>query len=279
MTPPKTVGMPGLGTWLRRAGRRVTRSMQPATQQATPADAREWPTVCHVTHWKAGSQWLHKILQQCAPERYVAPRSGMVQFLQGPVQPGEIYPTLYLTREAFESVALPPGSRRFVVIRDLRDTLVSWYYSVKISHVDDDPALAGYRAALNARNLEDGLLWSLGHPHFVACAAIQQSWKDLDTGLVRYEDLLVRDEEELKRVLLGECGLPVAAERLRAIVRANRFEILTGRQRGQEEIRAHERKGIAGDWRNHFTDRVKRAFKDRYGPLLVATGYASDLDW
>src|SRR5438094_8552557 len=40
-------------------------------KRAAPAD---WPTVLHVTHPKAGSQWLHKILRQCAPERAVTPQ-------------------------------------------------------------------------------------------------------------------------------------------------------------------------------------------------------------
>ena len=42
---------------------------------------------------------------------------------------------------------------------------------------------------------------------------------------------------------------------------------------------AHARKGIAGDWRNYFSDRVKQSFKTRYGGLLVATGYEQDLSW
>jgi lipopolysaccharide transport system ATP-binding protein len=63
-------------------------------------------------------------------------------------------------------------------------------------------------------------------------------------------------------------------------VLANRFERrAAGRERGSEDARAHLRKGVAGDWREHFTDRVKDAFKARYGGLLVATGYEQDLDW
>ena len=64
------------------------------------------------------------------------------------------------------------------------------------------------------------------------------------------------------------------------MVLANRFERLTGgRKRGQEDLAAHERKGVAGDWRNYFSERVTLAFKARYGGLLVATGYEQDLNW
>ena len=98
--------------------------------------------------------------------------------------------------------------------------------------------------------------------------------------LIRYEDLLGHDLDILERVLLGECQLPVSRERLREVILSSRFERLTkGRERGQEDLMAHARKGIAGDWRNYFSDRVKQSFKTRYGGLLVATGYEQDLSW
>ena len=80
--------------------------------------------------------------------------------------------------------------------------------------------------------------------------------------------------------MLEQCELRVTPARLREVVLAYRFECFTGgRQRGQEDITSHERKGISGDWRNYFTDRITRAFKERFGELLIATGYEDDLDW
>ncbi len=84
----------------------------------------------------------------------------------------------------------------------------------------------------------------------------------------------------LQPILLDECKLPVSRDLFREIVLANRFENLTkGRQRGEENIEAHERKGISGDWKNYFSDRVRNAFKARFGGVLVATGYEQDLNW
>jgi hypothetical protein len=39
------------------------------------------------------------------------------------------------------------------------------------------------------------------------------------------------------------------------------------------------RKGTIGDWRNHFTEEHKDAFKALAGDLLIDLGYESDLDW
>ena len=42
------------------------------------------------------------------------------------------------------------------------------------------------------------------------------------------------------------------------------------RKRGEEDLLAHERKGVAGDWRNYFTPGLARLFRDRFGETLVA---------
>jgi hypothetical protein len=97
--------------------------------------------------------------------------------------------------------------------------------------------------------------------------------------ILKYEDLLLQDAELLERVLLRECGLPVSPERLRKVILANRFETRSGRKRGEENVSSHERKGVAGDWRNHFSDKIAKEFKSHYGDLLVATGYEPNDRW
>lgn len=246
---------------------------------AAQADAEEAPTIFHITHWKAGSMWLADILRQCAPSRIVTPQWGAIQFMQWPVQAGMIYPALYLTKPQFDSVQLPADWRRFVVIRDLRDTLVSSYMSFKFSHPDTNHWLARTRPLLHSRSLDDGLM-HLMDDWLPVCADRQLSWLEAGERLIRYEDLLENDVEILEGVLIGECRLPVSRERLREVVLASRFVHLTkGRQRGQEDTRVHRRKAIAGDWKNYFSDRVRQAFKARYGGLLAATGYEADLSW
>jgi lipopolysaccharide transport system ATP-binding protein len=253
-------------------------SQAQALQQA-PAAVTHEPTIIHVTHWKAGSQWIHRILCDLLPDRIVEPQVGETQFLNWPIQAGKIYPTVYVTKQQFDRAQLPPNSRHFVIVRDLRDTLVSAYFSMKISHAIVSPHLAQLRSTLVSLNMDDGLLYMLDEwlPH---CANIQISWLEAGAELIRYEDLLDHDLDILEPLLLETCQLPISHVRLREVLLANRFASLThGRERGQEDISVHERKGVAGDWQNRFTDRIKRAFKARYGGLLVATGYEQDLNW
>jgi len=237
------------------------------------------PSIFHLTHWKAGSQWIYRILHQCVFERIVKPELGNRQFTGRPIEAGRVYPTLYVTKEEFDRAVLPADWIRFVVIRDLRDTLISGYFSWKYSHPLLSPGLERVRAKLQAWRVEDGLLY-MADEWLASVARIQASWLAAGDELIRYEDLLDQDLDILEPMLLDRCGLPVSRERFRQVVVANRFESRTqGRQRGEENVMAHERKGIAGDWRNYFTDKVKSDFKARYAGLLIATGYEQDHDW
>ncbi|MEP7187612.1 MAG: Wzt carbohydrate-binding domain-containing protein [Roseiflexaceae bacterium] len=263
--------------------RNGTSSESSVHKAAAPAVSRDGnmhasPTVFHITHWKAGSQWIHKILMACIPERIIAPQVGEGQFLYWPIQPGKIYPTVYVTYQQFAAVKLPDAWRHFVIIRDLRDTLISAYFSQKISH-PEDLTNAALRERLQALSFEEGLILLMDE-WLPACARIQLTWQEAGERLIRYEDLLEHDLEILEPLLLDECQLPIEPMRLREIIQANRFEQLTqGRARGEEDVTAHERKGIAGDWRNYFSDEITRRFKNRFGGILIATGYERDFGW
>jgi len=63
------------------------------------------------------------------------------------------------------------------------------------------------------------------------------------------------------------------------IVQDRTFERLTGRKRGQEKTSNHLRKGVPGDWKNHFEDTHIQAFKKKYNDLLLKLDYEDTPDW
>lgn len=239
------------------------------------------PTVFHITHWKAGSQWVRAILKDAVPRRYIRVIEDMSN-LRTDFRPGWVYSPVYLPTWGFdEYIPASTPMRRFVVIRDLRDTLVSWYFSVKHSHplVEKNTTdfLAPYRNRLNAASLEDGLIVVL-EERMEPIAQIQQSWMKTGDLVLRYEEMLADDQEAFRRIF-EHCGIDVDPEVLEAAVNAHSFEARTGRKRGEEDLSAHHRKGIAGDWQNRFTPKVVEAFKERFGQLLIETGYEQSMDW
>jgi Sulfotransferase domain len=240
---------------------------------------RDLPTIFHLTHYKAGSQWIYHFLRLCLPHRIVEPDSANSTFLSKPLLQSYVYPTLYLCRETFFSRPLPKKWYGFLVIRDLRDTLVSGYFSLLHSHRAVNSWILTWRAALQAMDQEAGLLYMIDN-WLPTIARIQSSWLGAEILLIRYEDLLHHDLEIFSKLLLQDCKLPIREDRFKEIVLACRFEsVARGRLRGEEDLGAHHRKAIAGDWRNHFSEHVKDAFKEKYGDLLIATGYESGYDW
>ncbi|MBK9925009.1 MAG: sulfotransferase domain-containing protein [Anaerolineales bacterium] len=271
-------------------------------------------TIFHITHWKAGSQWIAEILKNCAPERFVPmaianPHGmggrGILNFYVYPVNPGNIYGTVYLTQSQFRSIIYDPfwqtkepegyyfrravinwwnyrikknTCRSFVVIRDLRDTLISLYFSAKFSHKIITDQLAELRQKLNDLDEEDGIMYMLTDV-LPSSANIQASWIGTpDVLMLKYDDIL-GNEFAFFENLIDYCEINVEKGRLHEIVRYNIFEAATGRKPGQEDVNAHLRKGIAGDWKNYFSDKIKTEFKKNYGELLIRTGYETSLNW
>jgi hypothetical protein len=74
--------------------------------------------------------------------------------------------------------------------------------------------------------------------------------------------------------------IPVSGETLLGIVYAQRFAAKAkGRRAGEENVQSHYRKGVAGDWINHFTPEHVEAFKERFGDLVQRLGYETEDDW
>jgi len=259
---------------VRRSSSLTSRVISPASIEAE----HPFPALIHVTHQKAGSQWVYAILRSAFPDRIVPPAMCNKHFLASPAKQGKVYPTVYATKEEFDQARLPEKWHRFVVVRDLRDTMVSAYFSIRYSHPPIG-AIPQWRALLNQMDQEEGLIWVL-REWLPWMAQIQLSWWMAGERLIRYEDLLRDDVAIFQQIVIEEAGWPITPERLEEIVVAHRFEKLTGgRRRGEENVKEHIRKGVVGDWRNYFTPRIKELFKAYYGGVLVALGYENDLAW
>jgi hypothetical protein len=247
-------------------------------RQATTEVGGAPTTIFHVTQYKAGSQWIYNILLQSVPERLVHPKVKCAQFIWDDIIPGKIYPTVYLPRTLLYKKALPGRSRHFVVLRDLRDILVSAFFSMTVSHPEVGN-VRSVRRKLSRMSREDGLLWTL-YTWLPWNAVIFESWVKSREPWIKYEDLLVNDVDLLEEALIDRCELDVNRGVLRqAIINCRFVNLSGGRSTGTEDVDMHYRKGIAGDWQNHFTAKIKKVFKREYGRLLIEAGYETDMNW
>lgn len=166
---------------------------------------------------------------------------------------------------------------KFIIIRDLRDSLISAYFSFKISHELLSPKLEEWRHKLNSMNQEEGLIYLMDEviPRW---ADIQVSWLNDQALLIKYENLLADEYEGFEKII-RHCQIDISDQELEKVIKKYSFESVTNRQRGQEDISSHQRKAITGDWKNFFSEKIKQEFKRRFGHILIKTGYENDLNW
>ena len=195
-----------------------------------------------------------------------------------PVIPNRIYPAACLTKEEFDAIALPANTRRFLVIRDLRDVMVSGYFSLRYSHVAD-PNLARHRRVLESLDQENGMLYLI-HAWAFLSAAIQRSWLSAREPFFRFEDITQNPTENFRKILLEHCALTIDPAALDEVLARHHFSRYSGgRDKGNEDIHSHYRKGIPGDWRLYFSEKTKAEFKRLFNDVLVLGGYERDDLW
>jgi Sulfotransferase domain len=206
--------------------------------------------------------------------------------------------------------------RGFHIVRDPRDVMVSAYFSHLYTHPTEAwPALIEHRRALEQLDPEEGLLLEMKFRERQMKEMYSWDYSREDILELRMEDAVARPYSQMLEVISflqlldpgefvplrriqwllwkairrveRETGVPLRirpqtmpAERVLGIVWEHAFAKKSGgRKPGQEDARNHYRKGLAGDWRNHFTPRHVKFFKEHYGDLLLKLGYETHPDW
>jgi lipopolysaccharide transport system ATP-binding protein len=222
---------------------------------------------------------MHGILREMFGPAVQQPEYFETQIFGKPIRVGGVYSCAYVCKQEFEAANPPPSTRRFVLIRDLRDTLVSAYFSLRNTHPLETPSVERARIVLQRFNKEDGLLY-LMETWLCKSAVIQRSWVESGERCFRLEDSMQNAVEELNCIFREAWQLKIERDELASLVTRHSFENLSGgRKSGIEDLASHYRKGIAGDWRLHFTPKITSRFKYLYGDLLQKSGYETDDSW
>jgi hypothetical protein len=251
------------------------RARQAANLAIAAALGRRLGLVHVIEYPKCGGSWVRNMLAD-----YV----GLPHFLDDRlVRRGDVIQVHRLPK--------PWYRRPVVVTRDPRDMYVSTYYHethyrnrekhMRIArffqHDPKRPVREDFAAYLEAK------LTHYTHPPFMLHEFVR-AWKQRPGVLwVRYEDCLADAEAELTRMARG-LGLPLDPERVKQAVEANSFRNATrkrGRERkpGEADPGSFERKGVAGDWKNHFDRRSCELLERHEGASLRALGYEPDASW
>lgn len=272
--------------WTRILPQPVRRALQ-----AKHVSAAE--NVFHCCVHKTASQWVRKILhdqrtyQHCGLEVYnyeqelpggVDTRRITERTFEKEFPRRTIVTPIYIDLPGFQRLPKPENFRAFFVPRDPRDVVVSWYFSVKLSHKVMG-LIGDVREKLQVLSEEEGLNYVIEFVESRGLFAALRSWQQGVAGdsrlrIFRYEELTDENQFTTWKQLLAHCDIAMPDETLRAVLKEYSFSALTkGRERGAEDVKAHLRKGVHGDWKNHFTPVVGKKFRELTGGLVEELGY------
>lgn len=167
--------------------------------------------------------------------------------------------------------------KTILMLRDPRDLVISFAHFV--TKTKDHYLHTYYQQLANDNEritntivgLDDGTLFDIGTLHQIFLGWSQSS----NNCIIRFENLVgpmgggsydtqVREIKQIADHLIIE--LSVA-----------KIERIAGRL--FDTASPTFRKGVIGDWKNHFSAQHKQVFKNVAGQLLIDLGYETDFDW
>lgn len=168
------------------------------------------------------------------------------------------------------------GVKYVVLYRDLRDVAVSHYFYVRKTPLHPEYPL------YSKLSLAEGLA-TFAERTLLAFADWVRSWhenRDPEMSIeIRYEQMLSDTVGVMTRIA-EHFQLDSSPETINKIVGAHSFQRLSGgRNRGEMDSGSFFRKGVAGDWENHFTPELKETYKKLIGDFLIEFGYEQDYLW
>ena len=184
----------------------------------------------------------------------------------------------------------PWGMKNVVVAwRDGRDVMVSWYHQQLIEHEWNRVQVARSRRELPLKDYNDiyGNLpafienaFTRPHSPTFSWADFVRRWHGREGAVhVRYEDLGLNTQGELRRIVGELTGDNLSPERASEIAEEFSFERQSGRHSGEEDRGSFLRKGVVGDWRGRLGREAREVF-DRYaGDEMILLGYERDRSW
>jgi Sulfotransferase domain len=182
-----------------------------------------------------------------------------------------------------------PGADTMVVWRDGRDIMVSYYYHL----IFEKPITsARYSRSIIAkldikdqrdiqRYLPRFIEWCYagGYPYYSWTHFVKTWLARQDVHQTSYEKVTENPLRELQAAFAA-FGWPCPPEeKLKTIIADFSFEAQSDRPRGVEDVTSFVRKGIIGDWQNHFTGEACEVFDRLGGAELITLGYEKDRGW
>lgn len=172
----------------------------------------------------------------------------------------------------------PEYQRAIFIVRDPRDAATSMYWhaqrTVGMQATFSDFLPVYYQGVLNGAGG-----WLQHTNSWLGSSLVDKG----QATIVRYEDMKADPAKELRRSL-EFVGYSASDDDIARGVEGGRIDVMREREKTSKMIHREStnvvlpaiRKGIVGDWRNHFSDSDLKNFLTLFGPTMERLGYATD---
>lgn len=175
----------------------------------------------------------------------------------------------------------PYYRHNIAVIRDPRDVWVSFYFHER--YLENSAEIYGFDdGKSHSENMLKYMKQKIASPAkstpWFSYAEFLKSWRGRSgVAWVKYENLHTDTSGEMTH-LIQKLGMEADPDRIASAIEVNRFENISGREQGQEDVNSHKRKGIVGDWENYLTLEMGRLVQE-HEPFLYELGYEANDSW
>jgi hypothetical protein len=242
------------------------------------SDGQNPPLLFHSCHHKCGTHWLRRILTG------VARRYGLnfIPFSEESSTPAS---GIVFDQQSRIDTVLLPAYRGSHMIRDPRDVVVSGYFYHLWTKEDwvhrpqNRYNGLSYQQYLNSLSIEDGLIAEILVSAFVFKQMRKWDYSDANTLELKYESCFDDPVNSFAPLFRHYGFVDEAVEISLKIASDSTFESIARRKPGVIQNRQVTRSGQPGQWRQHFTQRVKDEFRNQAGDLLQVLAYEINDDW
>jgi len=238
--------------------------------------------VFHCSTQKTASMWIKEIMRDELVYKYSGllpmdiERVNKADVETFELPSNKIVSPLYFDFEKFSALK-KDTYRGFYVIRDPRDLLVSHYFSKRYSHKRNQN-IDFIREKLEGLDKKEGLLYLIDYLNEIGNWGKIRTWlhnSDPNIKTVKFEDLTGPDSFNHFNELFDFLDIKIPEDELKELLEEYDFNKLSGgRSKGEEKNTSHFRKGVAGDWVNHFDDDISNKMNEVVGDLIQGFAYS-----